>query len=199
MSHGPGVIHNNVRAINSIADMKGLKFRVGGGVAGNAAKALGVTAMLASATKNYEMLSSGVADGTFLPTESIKSFKLTKLLSHATTVPGGLYNTSFFLTMNPAKFDSLSAENRAALMRTSGESFARIAGQGWDKHDALGQAAMDAAGIESINASDAFVAEIKAATNHLESDWIATANGLGVDGAAVMADLRTEIAKVAAE
>ena len=199
MSHGPGVIHNNVRAINSVADMKGLKFRVGGGVAGNAAKALGVTAMLASATKNYEMLSSGVADGTFLPTESIKSFKLTKLLSHATTVPGGLYNTSFFLTMNPAKFDSLSTENQAALMRTSGESFARIAGKGWDKHDALGQAAMDAAGIESINASEAFVAEIKAATNHLESDWIATANGLGVDGAAVMADLRAEIAKVAAE
>ena len=84
-------------------------------------------------------------------------------------------------------------------MRTSGESFARIAGKGWDKHDALGQAAMDAAGIETINASDAFVAEIQAATNHLEADWIATANGLGVDGAAVMADLRAEIAKVAAE
>jgi len=79
MSHGPGVIHNNVRAINSVEDMKGLKFRVGGGVAGNAAKSLGVTAMLASATKNYEMLSSGVADGTFLPTESIRSFKLTHL------------------------------------------------------------------------------------------------------------------------
>jgi TRAP-type C4-dicarboxylate transport system substrate-binding protein len=179
--------------------MAGLKFRVGGGVAGNAAKALGVTAMLASATKNYEMLSSGVADGTFLPTESIKSFKLTKLLSFATTVPGGLYNTSFFLTMNPAKFDSLSANSQAVLMRTSGENFARIAGQGWDKHDAIGQAAMDAAGIATINASDAFVAEIKAATSHLEADWIATANGLGVDGAAVMADLRAEIAKVAAE
>jgi TRAP-type C4-dicarboxylate transport system substrate-binding protein len=179
--------------------MKGLKFRVGGGVSGNAAKALGVTAMLASATKNYEMLSSGVADGTFLPTESIKSFKLTKLLNYATKVPGGLYNTSFFLTMNPAKFNSLSADNQAALMRASGENFARIAGEGWDKHDALGQAAMNDAGIATIIASDAFVAEIKAATAHLESDWIATANGLGVDGVAVMADLRAEIAKVAAE
>ena len=43
------------------------------------------------------------------------------------------------------------------------------------------------------------MAEIKAATSHLEADWIATANGLGVDGVAVMADLRAEIAKVAAE
>jgi TRAP-type C4-dicarboxylate transport system substrate-binding protein len=199
MSHGPGVIHNNVRAINNVADMQGLKFRVGGGVAGNAAKALGVTAMLASATKNYEMLSSGVADGTFLPTESIKSFKLTKLLNHATKVPGGLYNTSFFLTMNPAKFDGLSASNQAALMRASGENFARIAGQGWDKHDAIGQAAMDDAGIATVTADANFIAEIKAATGHLESEWVAKAIGLGVDGAAVMADLRAEIAKVAAE
>ena len=101
--------------------------------------------------------------------------------------------------MNPAKFDSLSASNQAALMRASGENFARIAGRGWDKHDALGQAAMDDAGIATITADANFIAEIKAATGHLESDWVATANSLGVDGAAVMADLRAEIAKVAAE
>ena len=199
MAHGPGVIHNNVRAIDSVEDMSGLKFRVGGGVAGNVAKSLGVTAMLASATKNYEMLSSGVADGTFLPTESIKSFKLTKLLQHATSVPGGLYNTSFFLVMNPAKFSSLSQSNQDALMRASGENFARIAGNGWDNADKVGQDAMDAIGIKSIKASDAFVAEIVAATAHLESEWVDTANGLGIDGKAVMADLRAEIAKVAAE
>jgi len=199
MAHGPGVIHNNVRPINSVADMEGLKFRVGGGVAGNVAKSLGVTAMLASATKNYEMLSSGVADGTFLPTEAIKSFKLTKLLNHATSVPGGLYNTSFFLVMNPAKFASLSKSNQEAIMRVSGENFARIAGKGWDDSDAVGQAAMDKIGIQSIVASDEFVAEIAAATAHLEADWVAKADALGVDGAAVMADLRAEIAKVAAE
>ena len=199
MSHGPGVIHNALRPVNSVADMAGMKMRVGGGVASNAAKALGVTAMLASATKNYEMLSSGVADGTFLPMESIKSFKLSKLLKHATTLPGGLYNTSFFLVMNPAKFSGLSQANQDAIMHASGENFARIAGQGWDAADAAGRAAMDAAGIETIAASDAFIAEVKAATAHLESDWIATANGLGVDGTAAMADLRAEIAAQAAK
>ena len=53
---------------------------IGGGVVADVAKSLGVTPIMASATKNYEMLSNGVADGTFLPMESIKSFKLTKLL-----------------------------------------------------------------------------------------------------------------------
>lgn len=199
MSHGPGVIHNNVRAINSVEDMKGLKFRVGGGVAGNAAKSLGVTAMLASATKNYEMLSSGVADGTFLPTESIRSFKLTKLLTHATTLPGGLYNTSFFLVMNPAKYDGLTEANKEALGRASGEKFARIAGQGWDRADAEGLAAMQADGIKIIAASEAFVDQVRQATAHIESGWVETANGLGVDGVQVMADMRAEIASLAAE
>lgn len=196
-SHGPGAIHNNVRTINSIEDMQGLKFRVGGGVAGNVAKSLGVTAMLASATKNFEMLSSGVADGTFLPTEGIKSFKLTKLLSHATILPGGLYNTSFFLVMNPDKYDGLTQANKDALGRASGENFARIAGQGWDRADAEGITAMKADGIEIIAASAAFVEQIKGATAHIESSWIETANGLGVDGAQVMADMRAEITSLA--
>ena len=199
MAHGPGVIHNAVRPINSVADMAGLKMRVGGGVSGNVAKALGVTPIMASATKNYEMLSSGVADGTFLPTESIKSFKLAKLLNHATTLPGGLYNTSFFLTMNPAKFNGLSQANQDALMRASGENFARIAGQGWDAADAAGQAAMDAAGIKTVKASAAFVKEVRDTTKHLEKEWIATADSLGVDGKAALYDLRTIIAEEAAK
>jgi len=67
MSHGPGVIQNNVRAINSVEGMKGLKFRVDSGVAGNAAKSLGVTGMLASATKNYPSKSLVAPLRTVLP------------------------------------------------------------------------------------------------------------------------------------
>ena len=62
MSHGPGVIQINVRAINCVEGMKGLTFRVGGGVAGNAAKSLGVTVMLASATKNYPQVIGSVSE-----------------------------------------------------------------------------------------------------------------------------------------
>lgn len=194
MTHGPGVIHNNVRPINSVADMAGLKMRIGGGVVADVSKALGFTPIMASATKNYEMLSSGVADGTLLPFESIKSFKLSKLVNQATTLPGGLYNTSFFLVMNPAKFEGLSEDNQAAIMRASGENFARIAGQGWDAADKVGQAAAEAAGTKVIKASAALIQEVRETTKHVEKNWIATANELGVDGAAALYDLRSEIA-----
>ncbi len=194
MTHGPGVILNAVRPVNSVADLDGLKMRVGGGVVSEVAKGLGATPMLASATKNYEMLSSGVADGTLLPTESVKSFKLTKLIKHATTLPGGLYNTSFFLVMNEAKFEGLSEANQQALERASGENFARIAGRGWDAADAAGLTAMQAEGVEILSASEAMVAQVKAITDPIEAAWVAKVAESGVDGAQAMADLRAEIA-----
>lgn len=195
-THGPGQIYNSKRPVNSIKDLDGLKIRVGGGVVNDVAKAIGATALLKPAPASYELMSSGVADGVFFPKESIKSFKLTKLVRHATFVPKGLYNTSFFLTMNTNSFNKLSKEDQAAIMKVSGENFARLAGKAWDNVDTAGVAAMKADGVQTMTASDAMVAEIKAATKSIEDAWAAQAAEKGVDGAAIMADLRAEIAKI---
>ncbi|MBL6932476.1 MAG: TRAP transporter substrate-binding protein, partial [Rhodospirillales bacterium] len=147
-THGPGQMFNAKHAINSVADLNGLKIRVGGGAINQITTGMGATALLKSATKAYELMSHGVADGTFFPKESIKSFKLTKLVRHGTLVPGGLYNTSFFLVMNLDKFNGLSAADQAAMMKVSGENFSRISGKAWDAADDAGVAAMKADGVE---------------------------------------------------
>ncbi len=193
-THGPGQIYNAKRPINKLSDLSGLKIRVGGGVINDVAKKIGVTALLKPATKTYELLSNGVADGTFLPKESIKSFRLTKLVRYATLVPGGLYNTSFFLVMNTAKFNSLSKAEQAAIEKVSGENFSRIAGKGWDDADTAGLAAMKADGVKVITASSDLISEIKAKTSGIESAWIEAVKAKGVDGAKVMSALRAEIA-----
>ncbi len=41
-------------------------------------------------------------DGTVFPDESVTSFKLSTI-KHATTFPGGSYNTSFVFMMNQGK------------------------------------------------------------------------------------------------
>ncbi|MFT5113629.1 MAG: TRAP-type C4-dicarboxylate transport system substrate-binding protein [Parasphingorhabdus sp.] len=194
MSHGPGNMFNTKRALNTLADLNGLKIRVGGGVINDVAGAIGATPLLKPAPASYELVSNGVADGVFFPSESIKSFKLDKLIKHATLVPGGLYNTSFFLVANPASFAGLSQADQDALMRASGENFAHIAGKGWDAADQRGRDAMTAAGVAVITASDAMVAEIKAKTGPIEAAWVAAAKAKGIDGAMVMQDLRAEIA-----
>ena len=192
-THGPGQIYNAKRPIEKLSDLHGLKIRVGGGVINDVAKTIGVTALLKPAPKSYELMSNGVADGVFFPKESIKSFKLTKLVRHATFIPGGLYNTSFFLVMNPKKFASLSKADQTAIEKVSGENFSRIAGKGWDNADLAGVAAMKADGVKVITASPALVSEIKSRTSGVESKWIASLKGKGIDGAKIMSDLRAEI------
>jgi TRAP-type C4-dicarboxylate transport system substrate-binding protein len=193
-THGPGAIHNAKVDVRSVSDVAGMKFRVGGGVVNDVAKALGMVPLLKPASKNYELLSNGVADGTLLPLESIKSFKIIDLVPHTTVVPGGLYDVSFFLVMNKAKFDGLSEADRKAIMSVSGEAFSRLAGRAWDAADAAGLAAMKAAGNTVITAPDAMVAEIKERTKGIEAAWVAQVKDkYGIDGAAVMRDLRAEV------
>ena len=194
-THGPGGIHTAKKDIRSVADMAGLKYRIGGGVVNDVAKSLGTVPLLKPASKNYELLSNGVADGTFLPMESIKSFKLLDLVPHTTRIPGGLYNVSFFLVMNKDKFNSLSKEDQAAIESVSGEAFAKLAGKAWDKVDREGIAAMKANGNTVITADDAFIADIKERTSHIEAAWTKEIKEkYGIDGVAVMKAIREEVA-----
>ena len=69
-THGPGAVFNTKRAVTKAEDLGGLKWRVGGGVVGEIGKALGMNVTLKPSTENYELLSSGVLDGTLFPAAS---------------------------------------------------------------------------------------------------------------------------------
>jgi TRAP-type C4-dicarboxylate transport system substrate-binding protein len=193
-THGPGQIYNTKRPVTSLKDLEGLKIRVGGGLVNEVAKALGTVPMLKPAPESYELLSQGVADGLFFPKESPLSFKLVPLIKHVTYVPGGLYNVTFALIMNPAKWSQISEADRAAINKLSGEALARRAGQAWDAVDAKGEKAVRDASIPVVIANDQFVAGIKSKTAGLEQAWFDKVKAKGVDGAAALAALRSDIA-----
>ncbi len=193
MTHGPGQIHNSKLVAQSVADLKGMKFRVPGGIAAKVAASLGIVGIQKPASQAYELLSRGVADGVVLPLESIKSFKITKVVPYTTLVPDGLYNVAFYLVMNQKTFDSFSAADQKAVMSVSGEAFAKLAGKAWDAADKVGLAAMKENGNKIETAKPEFIAEIKEATQHLEADWIKRAKAKGVDGAAALKFFRTTV------
>jgi TRAP-type C4-dicarboxylate transport system substrate-binding protein len=196
-THGPGIIFNAKKPVNSAADAASLKFRIGGGNINELSKAMGWNTTLKPAPESYELLSTGVMDGTFFPDESVASFKL-NMIKHATTFPGGLYNTSFVFMMNQDKYKGLSAEQKAAVDKLSGEYAARIFGQGWDAVDkASRDGAQKAQGVQRIMASEAFVNEVKAKQAGLEDKWAAAAEAKGLKNAkGVLAEFRAEIAKM---
>ena len=196
-THGPGQMFTVKKQVTSVADLAGMKIRSGGGISEAAAKALGASPLVKPAPESYELLSSGVADGTFFPSESIKSFGLDKVVKYATYFPGGFYSSSFGFFMNQEKWDKLPKQDQDAILAVSGEVLARLAGKAWDAADKIAFDAMKTVNVEVTEASPAFVADVKKRTEPLAQDWIKSANAKGVDGAKVYAEFHEELKRVA--
>ena len=196
-THGPGQMFLVKKPVNSVADIAGMKIRSGGGISEASAKALGASPLVKPAPESYEILASGVADGTFFPSESIKSFNLDKVVKHATIFPGGFYSSAFGFFMNEEKWNKLSKQDQDAINSVSGEALARLAGKAWDAADKGGMEALKAAGVNIQQASPAFIAEVRSRTEPLANNWIQSANAKGLDGAKVLAEFREELKRVA--
>jgi TRAP-type C4-dicarboxylate transport system substrate-binding protein len=197
-THGPGQIFTKKSGVKTLADLQGLKFRTGGGVAEAVGNAIGAVAFVKPAPESFELLKSGVADGTFFPMEAFLSFKLETVVGQVTEIPGGMYSSSFGFFMNEDKWNKLPKEDQVAIDRLSREYLARSAGKSWDAADAKSRDAIEKARVPLVKASPALAAEIRKRSDPIIEDWIAKANAKGVDAPKVLAEFRAELKKVAA-
>jgi TRAP-type C4-dicarboxylate transport system substrate-binding protein len=196
-THGPGMVFNTKKPIEKVEDLAGLKFRVGGGMVNEISKTLDMNVTLKPAPDSYELLSSGVMDGTLFPAESTDSFKIDKIIKHATTFPGGLYNTSFVFMMNPAKYNSLSAEDKKAVDELSGDAVASRFGKSWDRVDDLALVNMQKNGVKIVKANNGFISGVTVRVSKLERDWVQAAKAKGLkDPSGALSEFRAEIAKL---
>ena len=187
MTHGPGLLHTNAD-VSSLADIQGMKLRLGGGVSGAVGEALGATGINVPAPKVYETLASDAADGVMMPMEGKAGFKLFEVAKNTFTVPGGFYRGSFAVIMNEDAFDGLSDADRAALEGLFGENASRLAGQVWDEIDAIGaKALMDAGDNQLIEASAEDAAAWAGISAGIVDGVLAEVNGLGIDASAAQA------------
>jgi len=195
-AHGAGRILTTAKAgpVTSLANYAGKKFRVGGGIIQDINTALGGVNVAVPANEVYEILSTGVADGTLLPLEAYPSFNLGGVIKHATLIPGGFYSSVWFAVMNKDKFDSLSKEDQDAIMSVSGMELAKLGGQSFDAADEAAMAVVEKDGVEMITADEAFVSSMREKLTAIDQNWIKDADGLGVDGKAALELVRKEAA-----
>lgn len=200
MTHGPGNMHTS-KEVKTLADMKGLKTRIGGGVAGAVGEELGLVGIRVPAPKVYETLASGAADGVTMPAEGRKSFRLTEVATNYYEMPGGLYRGSFSLLMSQETFDSLPEDIQKALdEKVFGEPASRMAGKVWDAIDAEGKAATEATeGNNWVVLGDDQVAAFKPIAEKVTADVLAQIAAKGVDAQAAYDMVHEEMAKVMAE
>ena len=188
--HGPGMFHNNERKIETPADFQGLKIRTPGGYIAELSGDLGITTQFMGPGQVFEKLSRGVIDGVTFPMEALQAFKLTDHLKYSMRIPGGIYNTSWFLVMNQEKWDAIAVGDRVAIEAVSGAAFAALAGDVWDKADAAGADYVAEAGIEVYDAPPEVLDAIKAIADKREAAWAAAVSAQGYDGEAALERFR---------
>lgn len=197
-THGPGQTFLKGKDLSDISVLDGAKIRVGGGIVNEIASALGAVPVEAPSSQTYEILSQGVADGIMFPYESVNFFGLTDLVDQALVVPGGLYNTSFFIVMNKAKWDSLSPEDQAAINTISGEALAKRAGQAWDAADRAGYEAMDGK-VTFHAATPEQVTEISEMVAPVVDEKLAEIDETGISSEEAYALMREKLAEIQAQ
>ncbi|MDX5592208.1 TRAP transporter substrate-binding protein [Pseudovibrio sp. SPO723] len=188
--HGPGVLHNNVRKIEQPSDLEGLKIRVPGGYIADLMGDMGSNSIFMSSGEVYEKLSRGIIDGVTFTYEALTAFKLLDHVKYSMKVPGGIYNTTWFLVMNDDKWGELSPEDQAAIEAISGEAFAEMVGQAWNDADAKAIEEINAAGIEIYDAPEGMVTAIREKAAGYEAAWAEAVSEDGYDGAAALTKMR---------
>ncbi|MDK1024943.1 MAG: TRAP transporter substrate-binding protein [Gammaproteobacteria bacterium] len=192
-THGPGQIHMR-EPIESLADMKGKKIRVGGGIQGEIGKRMGIEGVPAPGSKVYEILSQGVADGVFMPMEVKKSLRIKEVAPYTYKFPQGMYLGSFGLFLNEDFMAGLSDHDREAIMSVSGEKLSRMAGAAWGKADQIGEDDARASGNTIVQANDAMLADFAKLAEGMDADWIERVKDRNIDARAALKEFR-EIAQ----
>jgi len=187
--HGPGQIMLR-EPVESLADMRNKKIRIGGGVQIPIAESLGVKGMAAPGSKVYEILSQGVADGVFMPVGEQNTMRLYEVTTFIYKAPAGMYLGSFGIVINPDFLKRLGAADAEAIMAVSGESLSLLAGRAWGNNDIDGYAKAAAGGVTVVDWSAADVARFTDLTADIERDWLESVDDRPVDAARALQEFR---------
>ena len=123
-----------------------------------------------------ESLAKGTLDASQFPWESVKGFRLAGVTSHHLKIPGGTYAGIFFLTMSPKTWKKLSAGQKAAVEKVSGEWGSRFISKKWDAAEQAGMEAARADGNTITVLSDAETAKLRKMVQPITDTWVARAN-----------------------
>jgi TRAP-type C4-dicarboxylate transport system substrate-binding protein len=194
--HGPGVIHS-AEGVNNLEDMQGLTLRGPTRIINDLLSELGAEPVGMPLPAIPEALSKGVVKATVIPWEVTTAIRLSELVSNHTEFSGdeSLYTAAIVLVMNKAKYEALPDDLRAIIDAESGEKLSAFASQVmWDMDAPARQIAVDA-GNTIVTLDEAEVARWKEASQPVIDRWVADMDAKGIDGAALIEQARSLIAK----
>jgi len=181
-----GHIYGMKGPVNSPQALQGLRMWALPGVPARMMEAAKAGVVATPAAKMSEIVAGGTVDAfAGIPEMDVNAFKVGRYATAETVVPGALSAPSFSLIINKQKWQSISAADRAAIMKLSGESFAKRMGV-VDQVNQAARTALEKEGVKSTEASPQLMDELKKLAAPLDQAWIAEAGKLHVDGKAAL-------------
>lgn len=188
-AHGPGLLHTRNKAVRKLEDLKGLKIR-STGMSAEVVAALGGTPVPMPMPDSYQALQKGVVDGSVHPTETNKGWKTGEVVKYLTLNYSSSYTTTFFVTMNKGKWDSISADDQK-IIEAANEEWAKKHGEAWDSSDVEGtEFFLSFKGNEIIKQDEAESARWAAAVAPVIDAYAKKITEQGYDGQKVVTTIR---------
>jgi TRAP-type C4-dicarboxylate transport system substrate-binding protein len=149
---GQGALHTVDKPIRTPADMKGLRIRQPSAVASHIIEATGAAPVGMPASDTYTSLQRGVIDGLSFTWQPIQAFRLDELINTHTNIP--FYNSTFVISMNKEKYNSLPDDLRKVIDDNSGPELAAHISKVFDVSNAKAMAAAKEKGDIMIDIPD---------------------------------------------
>jgi TRAP-type C4-dicarboxylate transport system substrate-binding protein len=195
--HAGQAIHMAEKEVRKPDDLRGLKMRIPTRTGAWIIEALGAAPVGMPVPDLPQALSKKVVDGAFIPWEIVPPFKLqdvTKVqIEGRNRMRFG--TTTFQVSMNQARWDSLPADLKKAFESQSGEAWWREVGEIWTKSEDGGLDAILKAGNKHIVLTDAELAAFREKLEPVVQRWVNEVKGQGIDGAALVKAARENIAR----
>ena len=188
----PGHIHTADRQIRTHEDLEGMRVRAASQTIAAMLEAVGATPVGMPVTQVYEGLSRGVVEGAWIPWTIMRPFRLDEVTRYHTEV--SLCCSTFVLTMNKARYESLPVEIRRVLDDTTGMALAGRLGQIWQEDERAGRDIAVAAGHPIISLAEPERARWRTAAAPVIDGWVAKVDAMGYDGRALLADAKRLVA-----
>jgi TRAP-type C4-dicarboxylate transport system substrate-binding protein len=195
--HAGQAIHMVDKEVRKPDDLKGLKMRIPTRTGAWIIEALGASPVGMPVPDLPQALSKKVVDGAFIPWEIIPPLKIQDVTDYQIEGPNRMRfgTTTFQVSMNQKRWDSLPADVKNAFTDQSGEAWVREVGQIWTKSEDFGIGLATKAGNKHIVLTDAELAAFRTKLEPVVQRWINEVKGQGIDGAALVKMAREQIAK----
>ena len=193
-AHDPGSFHFTRKKVVEPAGMSGLKVRPPNAVIASWMRHLGAVNVQAAAPEIRDVLEKGVAEAAGSPWGSMALFGIDKVTKFHIDAP--FYVSEQVWVLNKAKYDALSASQKAVMDRHCSSEWALKIAAPWSEFEAGGRGKVKAlAGHEVYPLSPEQLAAWRRSAEPLTAEWEAAVRKVGADPKAILDELRRTVAE----